>query len=123
MSIRKYKLSIEIEMPDDMHEEDVIEILHDEIKQATGCHAIGDFEAIKPLDEADIMDTLLKHGDLLTCYNCGKKLTEVNGKKLNKRAKDMVIAKLVLDPGESNYPHEPDVPATLYFVCSECEKS
>ncbi len=123
MPIRKFRFSIDVKLPDDMHEEDILDLLHDEIKQAMGCLSVSNFEAIKPFEEADIMDMLLKHGDMLTCYNCGKKLTEVNGIELNKRARDMVIAKLILDPGESNYPHDPDVPASLYFICAECEKS
>ena len=72
------------------------------------------------INEASIMDMLLKHGDMLTCFNCGKNLTEAETKKINTQAYDRFIAKLILDPGESNYPREPDVPASLYFVCSEC---
>lgn len=78
-----------------------------------------DKEFIK-IEEASIMDLLLRHGELLTCFNCGKKLTEVESKKLNERANDRFIAKLILEPGEVNYPREPDVPASIYFVCAEC---
>jgi hypothetical protein len=34
--------------------------------------------------------------------------------------KDRYIAKLILEPGENRYPHEPNVPASLYFTCAEC---
>ncbi len=64
-------------------------------------------------EEADILDILLKHGDLLTCYNCGKKLTDVH-------PKGEVVAEMCLDPGRSNYPREPDEPAEIYFRCADC---
>ncbi len=54
------------------------------------------------LDEAAIMDVLLKHGGLLTCFNCGKSLTEVDGDRVHEHGKDRFIAKLVLEPGENN---------------------
>ncbi len=54
MPIRNFRFSMDIRLPDDMHEEDILELLHDEIKQATGCLSVGNFEAIKPLEEADI---------------------------------------------------------------------
>ncbi len=78
---------------------------------------------VSKIDEAGIMDLLLKHGDLLTCFNCGKKLTEVNSKRMYERTNEKLVAKLVLEPGETNYQHEPDLPASLYFVCAACTEA
>lgn len=72
--------------------------------------ALDKAEFIK-IDEAGIMGLLLRHGELLTCYNCGKKLTEVESKKLSAGARGRFIAKLVLEPGEVNY-----------FECAECSE-
>ncbi len=94
--------------------EDIMEYMYDLYRSIT--RSLGELT----IQEADIMDLLLKHGNLLTCFNCGKKLTEVESKKLNERAKDRFIAELILDPGEVNYPREPDVSASLYFICAEC---
>ncbi len=105
-----------------MHEEDFIDIIHDDIKQATGCLSVRDFKVVKPLEEADIMHLLEKHGDLITCFNCGEKLTEVQGIRLNDHARARFIAKLILDPGQSHYPVEPDEPAGICFICAECDR-
>ncbi len=72
------------------------------------------------LDEASMMDLLLKHGEMLTCFNCGRSLTSIDGDRMHKHCKDKFKAKLILEPGEINYPREPDIPASLYLVCSEC---
>lgn len=116
MTTRKYRFSMEIEVPEDLHEEDILDILHDNIQQATGWLSIDDFEIVKPLDEGDLLDILLKHGDLLTCAECGDKLVE----KVDTTKCEGLVAKLILDPGEINYPREPDVPASLYFICPDC---
>ncbi|NJD75744.1 MAG: hypothetical protein FIB08_01425 [Candidatus Methanoperedens sp.] len=76
--------------------------------------------SLSMLNEACIMDILMRHGELLTCFNCGKRLTETEGSRIHKHGKDRLIAKLILEPGEVNYPREPDIPASLYFVCAEC---
>lgn len=122
MPLKKYRFVIEKELPDDMHAEDALEILHESIQQATGCLTIEDFDIVKPLSEEDIMDLLLKHGDLLTCFNCGKTLTEVEGERRYKHGNDRFIAGLFMDPGESRYPREPDIPASVYFICAECDE-
>jgi hypothetical protein len=87
--------------------------------------ALDKVEFIK-IEEADIMGLLLRRGDLLTCFNCGKKLSEIysnmTSKRASKRVNDRFVAKLILEPGEVNYPREPDIPASLYFVCAECEE-
>lgn len=63
------------------------------------------------------MSVIEHHGNKLTCSNCGKALSEVG---VSREGADKLIAELCFDPGESNYPREPDVPATVYFVCGEC---
>lgn len=75
---------------------------------------------VSMLDEACLMDMLLKHGEMLTCFNCGRNLTEIDSNRIHRHGKDRFIAKLILEPGEVNYPREPDIPASLYFMCSEC---
>lgn len=65
--------------------------------------------------EVDIVDILLRHGDLLTCYNCGEKLIDTG-------RKEDVVAEMCLDPGGMNYPIDPDEPATIYFRCVNCMK-
>ncbi len=75
---------------------------------------------ISLLDEASIMDLLFKYGELLTCFNCGHNLTEADVSRIHGNGKERYIAKLILEPGENRYPHEPDVPASLYFLCAEC---
>ncbi|CAG0970792.1 MAG: hypothetical protein OIN86_10165 [Candidatus Methanoperedens sp.] len=75
---------------------------------------------VSMLDEACLMDLLLKHGKMLACFNCGRNLTEIDSNSIHRHGKDRFIANLILEPGEINYPREPDIPACLYFVCSEC---
>ncbi|MGB8216278.1 MAG: hypothetical protein WCE94_03160 [Candidatus Methanoperedens sp.] len=75
---------------------------------------------VSMLDEASIMDLLQRHGEMLTCFNCGRNLTEIDGDRIHRHGKDRFIAKLILEPGEINYPREPDIPASIYFVCSDC---
>ena len=36
--------------------------------------------------------------------------------------KDDFMREFCIDPGESNYPREPDVPAGVYFICVECSR-
>ncbi len=80
------------------------------------CEGKGRVEQVIEIeDEADIIDILLAHGDLLTCYNCGRRLIDVHGK-------DEVIGEICLDPGRCNYPREPDEPASIYFRCADCIK-
>lgn len=70
-------------------------------------------------DEGKVCDVILENIDLLTCFECGLQLVDVkeNDETLHK---DEFIGALCIDPGESNYPHEPDVPAELYLVCVKC---
>ncbi len=78
------------------------------------CEGKGRVEQVIEIeDEADIIDILLAHSNLLTCYDCGKRLVEAHGE-------GEVIAELCLDPGRLNYPREPDEPASIYFRCADC---
>ena len=70
-------------------------------------------------DEGKVCDVILENVDLLTCFNCGEKLIEVKEKDGTVRTDDF-IGEFCIDPGESNYPREPDVPAAVYFVCVKC---
>jgi hypothetical protein len=42
------------------------------------------------------------------CYNCGAEIMETEPFMIQ------------FDPGEQNYPVEPDVPSEYYFVCKKC---
>ncbi len=121
MPTKKYRFVIEKELPDDILPDIALELMSETIMQALGSMTIEDFEIVKPLTEDDIMDLILKHGNLLNCFNCGKSLTEVVGERRYKHGNDKFMAALFLDPGISNYPREPDVPASVYFICSECD--
>lgn len=80
------------------------------------CEGKGIFEQVFDIEEeADILAILLKHGDLLTCYDCGKKLIDV-------QPEGEVVAEMCLDPGRCNYPREPDEPAQICFRCADCIK-
>ena len=65
-------------------------------------------------DEADLCDHILRGAHLLTCYNCGAKLSN----KLP--ISDDRVGVLRIDHGSNNYPIEPDEPAVAYFECIEC---
>lgn len=90
-------------------------------------HVDAMFELLKVLssqarpDEGKVCDVLLENIDLLTCFNCGEKLSEIK-EKIEFPHKDDFIGEFCFDPGESNYPVEPDVPAGVYFVCVECSR-
>lgn len=72
-------------------------------------------------DEGMVCGVLLQNIDLLTCLSCGAKLVDVEEGEVTLR-KDDFMGEFCVDPGESNYPHEPDVPAAAYFVCVECSR-
>lgn len=88
-------------------------------------HTDAMFEIIKILssqarpDEGQVCDVILQNIDLLTCFNCGENIAEVKEKEGTIRTDDF-IGELCIDPGEYNYPREPDVPAEAYFVCVKC---
>lgn len=70
---------------------------------------------VKPGDgEGDLCDLILRHAHLLTCYNCGAKLSD------KVQVNDDRVGVLRIDPGRNNYPREPDEPAVAYFECIEC---
>lgn len=89
-------------------------------------HADAMFEILKILssharpDEGTVCDVILQSIDLLTCFNCGENLVEIK-EIIEFPHKDDFMGELCID-GESNYPHEPDVPASVYFVCVECSR-
>jgi hypothetical protein len=122
MPLKKYRFVIEKDLPEDLLPDVALELMSETIQQALGSMTIEDFEIVKPLTEEDIMDLLLKHGNLLTCFNCGKTLTEVEGERRYKHGNDRFIAGFFMDPGESRYPREPDIPASVYFICAECDE-
>ena len=64
-------------------------------------------------DEGELCELILRHADLLTCYNCGAKLSD-------KVRRGDQVGMLRIDPGSNNYPIEPDEPAVAYFECVEC---
>lgn len=84
-----------------------------EFTECLHCEGKGMVEHVDIGNEGDMLEVLLRQGDLLTCYDCGKKLTEV-------RPKDDVVAEMCLDPGRDNYPRDPDEPASIYFRCADC---
>ncbi len=63
-------------------------------------------------NEGQLLGVILDNVELLTCYNCGERITETS------RGGDVAV--LNLDPGESNYPHAPDEPASVAFTCLKC---
>ena len=73
--------------------------------------------SLAPKDEGELCDIILRHADLLTCYNCGDKLSD----KVQV-GNDDKVGVLRIDPGSNNYPREPDEPAQAYFECMECAK-
>jgi len=83
------------------------------------------FEILRVLssqaDEGKVCDVILQNVDLLTCFNCGEKLGEIK-EKIEFPQKDDFMGEFCIDPGESNYPREPDVPAGVYFICVECSR-
>ena len=68
------------------------------------------------MNEEDICELILKNAHVLTCYNCGETL------RAQSRTLDTAIGVLHIDPGEMNYPREPDVPASAFFECMQCHK-
>ncbi len=87
---------------------------HGELTDCLECEGKGIIEQVFDIgEEEDILNILLRHGDLLTCYDCGRKLTDL-------QPEGEVVAEMCLAPGRSNYPREPDEPAQIYFRCSDC---
>ena len=70
-------------------------------------------------DEGSLLIQILNNVDVLTCINCGERLIDSRNtvKTFDK------LGMIHLDPGSSNYPHEPDEPAGIYFECVECMKN
>jgi hypothetical protein len=64
-------------------------------------------------EEGQLLDVILDNVELLTCYNCGEKITDGISHGGD-------VAVLNLDPGENNYPHSPDEPASVAFTCFHC---
>ena len=75
------------------------------------------------MTEEDLCELILENAHILTCFNCGELLESkiAYAKRSNKLDDNQTaVAILHADPGESNYPREPDVPASAYFECLEC---
>lgn len=53
------------------------------------------------------MDAIMDNAELLTCVNCGERITEVVSHHGD-------VAVLNIDPGECNYPH------SAAFTCFKC---
>ena len=68
-----------------------------------------------PKDESELCDLILRNAHLLTCYNCGAKLSD--------KVRGDQVGMLRIDPGSNNYPREPDEPAVAYFECIECTQA
>jgi len=75
-------------------------------------------------DEGKVCDVILQNVDLLRCFNCGARLADLKeneGTAVQYSRREVArLGELCIDPGESNYPREPDVPAGVYFICVEC---
>jgi len=67
------------------------------------------------MNEEDLCELILENAHILTCFNCGETL-----ESKTTRANDTAVAVLHIDPGEMNYPREPDIPSSAYFECMEC---
>lgn len=68
------------------------------------------------MNEEDLCELILENAHILTCFNCGETLeSQTTG-----IANDTRAGVLHIDPGEMNYLHEADVPASAYFECVKC---
>jgi len=74
---------------------------------------IKSIKRIYEVNESDVLDAVLGGYATLTCENCGENLND-------KFIADKPAGILFIDPGENNYPHEPDVPPLAYFYCHKC---
>ena len=68
------------------------------------------------MNEEELCELILDNVQVLTCFNCGETLTSQRSVIPN----DERVGILHIDPGEKNYPHEPDIPALAYFECMQC---
>lgn len=68
------------------------------------------------MKEEELCELILENAHVLTCFNCGKTLeSQTSG-----IANDTTVGVLHIEPGECNYPYEPDAPPSLYFECVNC---
>jgi hypothetical protein len=70
------------------------------------------------MKEEELCELILENVHVLTCFNCGKTLESTMC--LAKWSDEVAV--LNIDPGESNYPHEPDISASAFFECMECNR-
>lgn len=82
------------------------------------CEILGTLNGTIRPDEGQVCDVILQNIDLLRCFNCDARLADLKENKGTVHTDDF-IGELCIDPGERNYPLEPDVPAGVYFICAE----
>ena len=70
----------------------------------------------KEMNEEYLCELILENAHVLTCFNCGETLELQTSVIPN----DTRVGILHIDPGEKNYPREPDIPASAYFECMQC---
>ena len=70
----------------------------------------------KEMNEEDLCELILENTHVLTCFDCGGTLESQTSVIPN----DTRVGILHIDPGEKNYPREPDIPASAYFECMQC---
>lgn len=71
------------------------------------------------MNEADLCELILENTHLLKCFECGATLES----KMNHATNKTAVGILHIDPGESNYPREPDISASAYFECMDCHET
>jgi hypothetical protein len=74
--------------------------------------AAGSTESTAKIQAEILSAYILKHGT--------KKKESGEALEILRRKFDSNEPPLEGDPGESNYPREPDIPAGVYFICAEC---
>jgi len=77
-----------------------------------------------PFMEDLLIEILNRHGDELTCFNCGVKLGDI-GVPVGGGTYSLnnIIAHLCVDSGTPKTGDCPGEPGTIYFECIECAKS
>jgi len=76
--------------------------------------SIGHYNQKLIAQAARIKEHEAREEELLTCYNCGKKVDDINNMP--------VLGEIHFDPGCPGG-SEPPEPSCAYFVCSECLKA
>ena len=66
--------------------------------------------------EEDLCELILENAHVITCFNCGEMLESQTSIVAN----NTMTGILHIEPGERNYPYEPDTPPSAFFECVEC---